>query len=127
MYTEIQILDLQKGQEKQALTLKNYEKMIEKFHLSIKNLKALEEKKVIELSQFNGFLAKFYPKSCPYRSFADQLMQAIDQERLEVEQLVSSAVPSVPAERDQLRAADQVVQRDKGRFKSPSRSCTRRR
>lgn len=87
-YTELQLMDLQRSQDKQSETFKNYEKMLEKFKTTTKNLKSLQTQKMAEIDGFSSFLDKFYSKASPYRELADKLTHAFEREKAEAEQEV---------------------------------------
>jgi hypothetical protein len=111
MYTEIAILDLQKSQEKVGNTLRNFERLIERFNLTVKSLKSLEERRATEFDGFVSFLDKFYPKDSPYRLFADRLMRGLEREKAETEQTVASTDAPLPTEPNQCRPTGQVLYR----------------
>lgn len=87
-YTELQLMDLQRSQDKQSETFKNYEKMLEKFKSTTKNLKAIQQQKMVEIDGFSAFLDKFYSKTSPYRDLVDKMTQAFEREKAEAEQEV---------------------------------------
>lgn len=89
MHNEIDILDLHNTFDKQIASLTNYEKMIKKFQKTVQNLQKLEEKKIIEIENFNSFVNTFYDKDCMYREFANKLIMGVEKEKLEAEQIVN--------------------------------------